>query len=357
ILVNVILIAVLSAIALAGFAGEPQAGIWLAWGVAAAGVAQLVMLVVAARRVGFGIGLGRPVWSPGMKRLVTLGIPGVIAGGVTQINIFIGTIIASMAAGAVSYLYFADRIYQLPLGVIGIALGVVLLPDLARRLKAGDDDGANASLNRSLEYGMLLTLPAAVALALVPEPIISVLFERGRFDADARIATAAALQVFAIGLPAFVLIKVFSPGFFAREDTVTPMRFAAIGVVVNIAGSLALFPVIGHVGIAVATTLSGWINALLLGATLLRRGHWARDPVLLRRLPRMLLATVAMGVVLMGVAFVLADWMAPERLLLEKVVALGVLVGAGISVFFGLAQLTGGADLRQLAGLFRRRGA
>ena len=152
-----------------------------------------------------------------------------LAGGITQINIVIGTMIASLAPSAVSYLYYADRLYQLPLGIVGIAIGVVLLPDLSRQLRAGRIDVAEHTQNRALEFAMALTLPAAVALFVMAVPIINVLFQRGSFGPPTRSQTAAALAAFALGLPAFVLIKVFSPGFFAREDTRTPMWFAGVG--------------------------------------------------------------------------------------------------------------------------------
>jgi hypothetical protein len=187
------------------------------------GFAQLALVIGDLHRAGFLLKLVRPRWSDRMKRLVSLGVPGVLAGGITQINIVVGTMIASLQAGAVSLLYYADRLYQLPLGVVGIAIGVVLLPELSRRLKAGDEAGVNVASARSLEFAMLLTLPAAVALAAIPLPLVSVLFERGAFGEEARFGTAAALQAFAVGLPSFVLIKVFSPAFFAREDTRTPM--------------------------------------------------------------------------------------------------------------------------------------
>ena len=234
VLLNIVFIIVLGGLVMSGERNSPQAGEALAWAVFVGGVVQLLALVYGARREGMGLKLQRPRLTEGVRKLVVLAIPGIIAGGITQINILIGTIIATLQDKAVSWLYYADRIYQLPLGVVGIAIGIVLLPDLSRKLRAGDGDGAIDAKNRSLEFAMLLTLPAAVALVAAPEPIIRVLFERGAFtDADAT-ATAAALAAFAVGLPAFVAIKVFSPGFFAREDTRTPMIYAGISVIVNI---------------------------------------------------------------------------------------------------------------------------
>lgn len=188
-------------------------GTALAQGVAAAGVVQFLWLAVSLWRAGFVLRLRLPKLTPDVRRLFRLGVPGVVAGGITQVNLTIGTIIASLQAGAVSWLYYADRIYQLPLAVIGIAIGVVLLPDLSRRLRAGDGAGVANAQNRAIEFGMLLTVPAAAGIAVLAFDIIGVLFERGAFTAADTQATALALIVYAAGLPAFVLIKIFQPAF------------------------------------------------------------------------------------------------------------------------------------------------
>jgi len=348
ILLNIVLISVMVGVTWYAFGNTPQAGIALAWGVAAAGVLQLVVLVYWARHVGMGLKLGRPRMTEGVRRLIRLGVPGVIAGGITQINILVGTIIASIEDSAVSWLYYADRIYQLPLGIVGIAIGIVLLPDLSKRLRAGDGEGAAVSLNRSLEVSLLFTLPAAVALFVVPQPIIQVLFQRGAFGADDTLATASALAAFAVGLPAFVLIKVFSPGFFAREDTKTPMIFAGVSVVVNIIGSLALFLVIRHVGIAVATSLAGWTNAGLLGATLARRGDFTADGGLRRRLGPICLSSAIMGLALWWLSAGLQPWFAPSNGLVIQSGALALLVGGGLLIFALAAQLSGAVHLQTI---------
>ncbi len=353
-LLNVVLIAALVAIEAAGLDASPDAGFWLCWAVLVGGIAQLVMVIIALKRTGFRLGFRRPRMTPGMRRLVELGIPGVISGGITQINILVGTMIASLQAGAVSYLYYADRIYQLPLGVVGIAIGVVLLPELARRLKAGDIEAAERQQNRSLEFAMVLTLPAAIALMVIAGPVIQVLFERGAFTAEDTRASAAALAGFGLGLPAFVLIKVFSPGFFAREDTRTPMYFAAAGVAVNIAGSLALFPFFGHVGIAVATSLAGWVNAGLLFATLRQRGQWRSDAALRRRLPRILLASAIMGSLVYGLAVLVAPMFAAGSAFSGQVLALAGIIVAGMAAFFAIAQAIGGTDLAVIRDALRR---
>ncbi len=344
VLLNVVLIAVLGLIGVLGLDAGRQSGIVLAGGVALAGVVQLTALIIAVRRYGFHLRMKRPRLTPGVKRLWQLGIPGVIAGGITQINIAVGTIIASTQASAVSYLYYADRVYQLPLGVVGIAIGVVLLPDLSRQLRAGNGDGVLRTQNRALEFALALTLPAAVALIVVPQPIVSVLFQRGAFSVADTQATTAALAAFGIGLPSFVLIKVFSPAFFAREDTKTPMWFAGIAMVINVAGAFALYPFFAHVGIALATSLAGWANALLLITTLWRRGDFAPDAALARRLPLLILASALMGGAVYAGAWALQAWLVAPGLML-RVAALALLVSGGMVAFALFVQLTGAVDL------------
>jgi len=318
----------------------------LVWGVFAAGAAQWLALMWGCKRAGVMPRLRRPRWTPGMKRLVTLGVPGVIAAGITQINIVIGTMIATLESGAASLLYYADRVYQLPLGLIGVAMGVVLLPDLSRRLRGGDDKGAATSQNRALEFSMLLTIPAAVALAVIPLSIVIVLFEHGEFvRADAQ-ATALALMAFAAGLPAFVAIKVLQPGFFAREDTKTPMWFAAAQTFVNIALSIILFRQIGFVGIAIATSVGAWVNTLLLAWRLHALGHYQFDARLLSKLPRIVLAAGGMGAGLWFAQIQAISYM--DANLMTQIAALAALVIFGLVIYASLALVTRAASLSDL---------
>jgi putative peptidoglycan lipid II flippase len=353
-LLNVVLIGALLLILWKGWANSPAAGTALSVATVVGGVAQLGLVMVAATRSGTLLRLRPPKMTPGVRRLIRLGIPGVIAGGIVQINIVIGTMIASLAPSAVSYLYYADRLYQLPLGIVGIAIGVVLLPDLSRQLRAGRIDVAEHTQNRALEFAMALTLPSAVALFVIAAPIINVLFQRGSFGPADTVQTAAALAAFALGLPAFVLIKVFSPGFFAREDTRTPMWFAGAALVVNVVLSLALFPFLAHVGIALATAAAGWVNTILLAVTLRRRGYFVPDAALNKRLP-----LIGLAAVLMGACLYAARWLAAplfgEASLLVRAAAVGGLVAGGVVVFVIFCQLTGAADFRgSLAKVLRR---
>ncbi len=251
-----------------------------------------------------------------------------------------------MASGSISYLYFADRVNQLPLGVVGIAVGIVLLPLLSRQVRAGDIAGAADSQNRAIEFAMLLTVPAAAALIAIPEQITRILFERGAFQADDTVATARALAAFAAGLPAYVLIKAFGPGFFAREDTATPVKVAALGVVVNVAIAVVLMQFIGHIGIATATAAASWLNAGLLGFILHRRGHLRPDKQLRRRLPRIFLSALAMALVLWAVARILAPWLSAGAVVGAPILA--ALILAGLSIYAALAQISGAVSLREL---------
>ncbi|GLK53643.1 murein biosynthesis integral membrane protein MurJ [Maricaulis virginensis] len=343
VILNVVLIAVL--------ATAPDTaqvtGLRLSFGVTVSGILQALFLFWGCRRLGIRFGLTLPRLTPGVKRLIALGIPGTFAAGITQINIIISQQIASLQDGAVALLYFADRLYQLPLGVIGIAMGVALLPTLSRRMRAEDHDGARNAMNRALEMSMALTVPAAIAMIVMPNFLVEGLFMRGEFSDQAARGTAFAVQAFAVGLPAFVLIKVFSPGFFAREDTKTPMRFAALSMLVNVAVGLGLFflirnrfPEFGHVGLAAATSLAGWLNAILLMLTLRRRGGLDFDARLKSRLPRVAVAATMMGLAIAALAS--QSETITALALGSQLLALVLVSGAGLGVF-GLVSIMTGA--------------
>ncbi len=347
----------------------------LAWllciGISASGLLQVIWLWVAARRAGIRLGIAPPRLTPAVKRLLILGIPGAAAAGVTHINQLVASSISTLQEGARSWIYFADRLYQLPLGVIGIAMGVALLPALTKRLRAGAEDEANAGMNRAIEISLALTLPAAAALLVIPDLIVSGLLERGQFNASDRANTAIAVMIYAAGLPAFVMIKVFSPGFFAREDTVTPMKFAAISVVLNLAVGIGLFfspdlitslaGLDGYrfAGLALATTLAGWLNALLLMGTLMQRGQYALDPRLAQRLPR-----IAGAVAIMAACIWLLDTYlkAPAEPLLAMLLPdllvtpafMVVVVGAGVAMYGLSAIVLGALRPSELAASMRR---
>lgn len=343
-----------------GYKAEPQAGVIQAWAVFVAGFLQLAVLMWGMHRAGMRLGVRRPRLTNDVRHLVRLGIPGVISGGVTQLNIAIGTIIASLQPGAVSHLYYADRVYELPLAIVGIAVGVVLLPDVARQLRAGNTAAVMDSQNRSLEFALLLTVPAAFALAAIPTDIVRVLFERGAFGPKDTDVSAAVLSMFALGLPAFVMIKVFSPAYYAREDTKTPMRYAAISLAANTIGSIGLFFLFRHLGmlpqlgIAVATSLGGWLNAYLLWATLSRKGDFLADRRIKRNIPLILLASMAMVAALLGASHWLAPHFAHGAGFLTKASILAAEIGIGLAVYAAIILLTGVMTMGQIGRLARK---
>jgi putative peptidoglycan lipid II flippase len=324
----------------------------LAWGVTASGAVQLGLVLWASARAGMALNILKPPsLAPEVRQVLRKMVPGILGAGVTQLNLAIDVIIASfLPAGAVSYLYYADRVGQLPLGVIGAAVGTAMLPLLSRQLRSGESLSAHRTMNRAVELSLLLCLPAAVGMAVVAEPIITVLFQRGAFGPLEAQATAAALSAYAIGLPAFVLVKIFAPGFFARGDTATPVKIGLCAVALNLALNLVLTQWLAHVGVALSTTLSAWANALALGVLLWRRGHFLADRRLRQRVPRLLLAALLMGGVLLGLGAVLfpagPGW---------RFAALAALIGAGFVCYFGAAFLLRALDWRELRGLLRRR--
>jgi putative peptidoglycan lipid II flippase len=298
-------LALIAALLLTGATGERAARV-LAWGVLLGGVLQLGWVAVAAWRAGLAPVLAPPRPSPQVRRLGRLIGPGLLGIGVVQLNLLVASCFAShLPPGAVSFLFYADRLVQLPLGTVGVALGTALLPALSRT--RADDAGSREVLNRALELGLLLGLPAAVGLALLAHPIVTVLFERGAFGPAASLATAQVLAGLALGLPAQVLAKVLAPGFFAREDTATPVWVAAMALGVNVAVALLLTPALGHIGLALALSLSSWANMLGLAWLLVRHGHLVPDPELRRRSLAVLAAVTVMALILVASVHLLAD--------------------------------------------------
>jgi putative peptidoglycan lipid II flippase len=327
-------------------------GLALSWGMAVAGIIQFLWMVIACHRAGIGLRLPRPRLTPGVRRLLKLMLPGIVGSSVMQINLLVGTMVATGQPAAVSYLYYADRIYQLPLAVVGSAVGVVLLPELARALRARGEAAAMDIQNRCIEYALLLTLPATVALMAIPDAIVIVLYQRGAFGAAASFATSWAVSIYSIGLPAYVLVKALTPGFYAREDTATPFRYAMISLASNTVLSFTLFQFMSYAGIALATALASWLNVGMLSWRLHRRGHLKLDSQLLRNVPRVLLCSLAMGAALRGGAWLLADPLSGH--LVAKAAALSLLVAGGLALFFGLALASGAVAPAELKRILRR---
>lgn len=320
----------------------PNAGYALAWSVLVGGILQFLWLAWDARRSGIDLRLRRPRLNDKLRRLFKLILPAALGAGATQVNLVVGLILASLLpAGAVSYLFYADRINQLTVGVVGAAIATALLPTLSAQLARDDHAGALVTQNRALEFALLLALPSCAALLVVPFPIISILFQRGEFDLETARQTAATLLAYAVGLPGFVVSRTLIPGFHARQDTRMPVKLALISIAVNIGLSLALMPRFGHVGLALATALAASVNTLLLLYVLRRRGHWHADGRLKSRSWRILAASVAMAAVLVALdRLVLPGWYAGGFGM--RIAALVVLVGGGLATF-SLAALALGA--------------
>ncbi|MEX0310274.1 MAG: murein biosynthesis integral membrane protein MurJ [Tateyamaria sp.] len=342
---------VIAAMALAWITGD-AAITWLVWTIPVAGAAQLALTWTAAAQAGFRLRLGRPRWTSDMSTLVRTAVPAALATGVMQINLIVGQLVASNYDNAVSWLFAADRLYQLPLGVVGIAVGIVLLPDLSRRLKADDAEGARAAYSRATEFSMALTLPSAIALMVIPLPLVSVLFQRGATGADDAAAIAVAVAIYGAGLPAFVLQKVLQPQYFARGDTKRPFHYALVAMIINAGIAVGLSPAIGWIAPAVATTVAGWAMLGLLYWGLRNLGDVVRtDERYRRRLPRIIVATVAMGLVLGALATVLKPALGTAGV---RYVALAGLIVVGGGAYFGVAHAIGALRMSDIRGAVKR---
>ncbi|MDV4168618.1 murein biosynthesis integral membrane protein MurJ [Rhodovulum sp. FJ3] len=348
VLLNVLFI---GALWIGGAAGW-DTGLTLAWTVPIAGVAQMALVWVAASRAGFRLIPTRPHMTPELRRLAIIAAPAAMAGGVVQINLLVGRQVASFFEGAIGWLNYADRLYQLPLGVVGIAVGVVLLPDLSRRLRAGDEDGGGHALSRAGEFALSMTVPAAAALIAIPVTLISVLFERGQFSAEDSQFTAQALMVYGLGLPAFVLQKVLQPLYFAREDTKRPFYFALASLVINAGVAIGLIGTLGFIAAAWGTTLAAWGMVALLWIWSRNMGAAARfDARFWTRVPRIFAASAIMGVALFGAAHLMAPLLAMGGV---KYLALLALVILGCVIYFGGGHVIGAFRLGDFKSALRR---
>ena len=351
VLLNLVLIAAMALAVLDGVpAGDTRLLDYIIYGVAVAGAAQFLFVFIAALRAGMRAKLARPQLSDDVKKVWGLAVPGILAAGIGQINLLIGTSIATGQAGAAAWLYYADRLYQLPMGVIGVALSVALLPELARRLAAGDTARAHNAQDLAVLAAGGLTLPAAAGLFALAAPIVTALFERGAFTAADSALTAQLVAMFCFGLPAFVFVKALQPSFFARQDTRAPLIDGALGVVVNIGLSLTLFPIYGAPAIAFATVMAGWVTLGLMLIRMARRGIYRLSSGVLRRLAAQLAAALLMAWALIYAATIITP---PSDLLALSLWLVGF-IGTGL-VVYGLAALALGAVKRADISLLRGR--
>lgn len=318
---------------LLGAALFPTAGHAAAWGVLISGVAQLFVVGVDAERHGIGLRLGRPKLDPGTRQFLKALGPAVIGSAGVQIALFADTIIATfLPSGALSALYYADRINQLPIGVVGIAVGTVLLPEMARRLAAKDDAGAAEAQARAVELAALLAIPFVAAALTVPDLTMRALFARGAFTTADAAEAAATLRAYGTGLLAFVVVRAFIAPFHARGDTRTPMIASLTAVALNVVLKFALMGALAQVGLALATAVGGWINVGLLIVFALRRGFPIGDRALGGHLARLAIVAVAVGATLAGTAAGL-EALLPHALPAREEVMLALVVAAGGAVY------------------------
>jgi putative peptidoglycan lipid II flippase len=349
VLLNVLFIAALSA----AWAMGADIGLTLAWTVPVAGIAQLALVWWAAARAGYRLVPRRPRLTPELKRLAIIAAPAALAGGVVQVNLLVGRNVASWTEGAIAWVNYADRLYQLPLGVVAIAIGVVLLPELSRRLQADDVAGGQDALSRAGEVALALTVPCAVALMVIPTPMISVLFERGRFTAEDTAATALAVAIYGLGLPAFVLQKIFQPLYFAREDTKRPFYFALAAMVINLVVAVGLWAWLDYLAAALATSLAGWAMAWLLWRYSRDFGQAATFDARFRtRAPLIIASSALMGVYLYGAHLLLEPFFEMGA---GRYLALAILLITGGLFYAVTGRLLGAFDAAELKRSLRRR--
>lgn len=338
-----------------------SAATWGSVGVIVAGVAQAALLIWGVNKSGAKVHWRLPRLTPEVRALIGKAIPGALAASATQVNIFISGNLASNVNGGRTWLATADRLYQLPLGLVGVAIGVALLPRLSRAVNSGDGDDAQTAMDQAITLAMALTIPAAAALVAMPGFLSDALYTRGEFTSFDASQTASALFFYGLGTPAFVLQQLYSRAFFARGDTKSPMRFALISVAVNIGLGIVLFKLMGVKGIAAATAVASWANVAQMAFGLSRKGHYDPSLQTWSRVCRILGASIAMG----GVLAAASHWRplieAPLRelglrghTLGAKELALLLTVLVGGALYPPLVFLFGGATLSEVKGLLKR---
>jgi len=327
----------------------------MAWGVAAAGVLQFAWLFYACRKLGVMLKWQRPKLTPRIRKLFRKMGPGVFGAGIAQINLFVDMVLASLLpVGGISYLYYADRLYQLPLGVIGIAIGTALLPMLSRALKANEKKTAERLFTRGVEAGVMFALPATIAYIAVGGTLVDILFVRGAFDARDGVQAAYALMGYSLGLPAFILSRVLSTVFFAHGDTTSPVKFAVICAIMNTILALALILPLKHVGIAMATGLTAWVNLGLLIRALRVRGLVSLTKGSVKRAIVMLGAALAMGAGLLVMDYAMMPYFMDSGTGM-RLVGLALLVGVGAAIYGFILYITGILTPTMVKELFPKR--
>jgi putative peptidoglycan lipid II flippase len=324
----------------------------LAIGVQVAGVMQLAWLIYANYRYNTLPKIAMPEITPDVKKMLIAFAPVALGAGVGQINLLMDTIFATYLDNAVSYLYYADRLYELPLGVIGIAVATALLPMLSRHIRAGEMAEANAAIEQALRFIALIGLPAAAALIVIASPIVATIYEHGEFDAGDSAKVVPTLIAFSCGLPAFLVVKIFVNCFFASTDTKTPVKIAIVCVATNFVFNLLLIEQFEHVGIATATTIAGWLNALLLGYFLYQRDIFRPSRALGVYMAKLLCAVALMALVLLGTHALVADWF--TRGMLWRGGGITLLITLGMGAYFAAVVGTRAIRLHEVRGWMKR---
>jgi putative peptidoglycan lipid II flippase len=326
----------------------------LAIAVTAGGVLQLGLLLAACKRAGIVLKLHRPRMTPGVRQFVRVVVPATFGAGVYQVSAFIDTFfLARIGTGSLSYFNYADRLNQLPLGVIGAALGTAILPQVSKHVGAGEPAKAARVQAQATELAMLLCLPAALALAVSALPLASALFQGGRFTAEDARLTALCLSIIVLGLPAYVLVKVLTPGFYSRQDTATPVKIAIIVLIANIILNFVLIPPFGIAGLASAIAICSWLNCVMLYVILHRRGHFRIEGWLASRIARQLAAGGLMVAALFAIRTAIPDFFSGSPG--HRLIGVVALVGGGMAIYFPAVWVLGGTDKEELRALFRKR--
>ncbi len=318
------------------------------------GIFQFLLCWIAVRRAGVRLRFGRPRMTPAVRELVVLILPATVAAGVYQISqLFYAYFSTQLGEGALTNLSYADRLNQLPLSIIGTALGVAILPSISQAIARDDDVEAADVQARAFDLSMLLTLPATLALAVAAGPIIGALYQGGQYSVEAAQITGNILAILVTGLPAYVLVKVLTPAFYARKDVKTPVRIAMSVLGLGVVANFALIPVMGIYALATVTSASAWINFFLLFGILYHRGHFRMPGWLVSRVARQLIAAFAMSGALYAVKIVIGDMYFGNTI--EKIISLGALVGTGGIVYFAVAWVIGGIDRDAIMILLRKK--
>ncbi len=334
--------------------GGTTTAIALSIAVTAGGVLQLALLMAACARAGIVLKWRKPRMTPGVRQFVRVVVPATLGAGVYQISAFIDTFfLTRIGTGAMSYFNYADRLNQLPLGVIGAALGTAILPQVSRHVGANEPGKAAKVQGQAAELAMLLCLPAAAALAVSAFPLVSALFQGGKFTTEDARLTALTLSIIVLGLPAYVLVKVLTPGFYARQDTATPVKVAVLVLVATVVLNFLLIPPFGIAGLASAIAICSWLNCTILYVILHRRGHFRIEGWLASRIVRQLIAAGAMVAALIAIRMGLAGWFSGS--LGHRLAGVIAIVGGGMAVYFPLVWILGGTDREELRSLLRRR--